>query len=465
MASATTAVSVSEYAARIQRMARSTGAAMVEGEVQKPRKTSGGALMFDLTDGSARLPCKALPWTLRAGIGHVPRGGELVRVTVAGADFWPAGGVLTVVVQEIELAGDGELLRRREELLERLQREGLCDAHRFPPLPRFPLCVGLIAGPGSDALVDVLRSLAERFPCARVLTACCPVQGARAPAAIIDRLALLDCDPRVEVIVLARGGGSVQDLVAFDDERLCRAVRAIDTPVVAAIGHTSNRPVLYGITHHADVPRQAAEVVVAASRREVLRDVADAAAAIERTTQEQRRRAHELALHGAALRGRDRLASLARALAERAAVLDGRASDFRAGCEARLAAARERFAACAPALRAEVADSGALLSSHARAVQRARAQPAHKRAQLTELGDGLARAGGRALRDRRRDLEGRAGVLGASDPRRRGWILARDASGRLVRTVTQLGLAESLELRLADGTASATITDIKEAQA
>ena len=255
-------LSVTAYAAQIQRTVKAVGSAVVEGEVQKPRKSGGGALMFDFTDGESTLKAKVLPWTLRDGITHEPSDGELVRLSISQPDFWPKAGFLTVVVDDIELAGDGELLKRRRELISRLQAEGLTDAASFPALPRFPTTIGLITGAASSGLKDVLRALKDRFPPTRVITACCQVQGARAPQAVIDALARLALDPEVEVIIVSRGGGSPRDLLAFDDERLCRAISALQTPVVAAIGHTDNIPVCNYVTHSALTPSRVAELVV-----------------------------------------------------------------------------------------------------------------------------------------------------------------------------------------------------------
>jgi len=255
-------LTVTEYAGRIARAVRTAGGGVIEGEVQKPRVTRGGVLMFDLADADSRLSCKVLPWTLPKPLSHEPAEGDLVRVTASYPEFWTGGGTTSVVVSGIELAGDGELLKRRRELIARLGAEGLTDPSGFPPLPRFPSGVGVIAGYGSDAMADVLRALGERFPAAHVFTTAATVQGAAAPRSVIAALAALDRVDEVDVIIIARGGGSVKDLVAFDDERICRAIRAVSKPVITAIGHTENNPVCNHVTHAAFVPRHAAELAV-----------------------------------------------------------------------------------------------------------------------------------------------------------------------------------------------------------
>ncbi|MGX6449648.1 exodeoxyribonuclease VII large subunit, partial [Patulibacter sp. S7RM1-6] len=325
-------IGVADYAARIGRALRDAGAAIVEGEVQRPKQGGRGVWWFDLTDGENVLPCSYLPWLVRrrGGPSHAPKHGDRVRVHVRHTEFWAGGGRLRVVVADVEAAGEGELLRRRAELVARLAAEGLCDPGRFPALPRFPRGVGLISGADSDALKDVIRGLRDRFPAVPVLTACCRVQGAAAPAEIVDRLARLDADPRVDVIVVARGGGSVQDLACFDDERLCRAIRAVSTPVLTAIGHTDNNPVCNHVTHAAFVPRHAAERVVP-DRRELLREVDHAGAALDRAARTPQTLRRDLESTAHALHGRGRLECYRGVVGAAGRTVDGRTQGFLRG--------------------------------------------------------------------------------------------------------------------------------------
>lgn len=257
----TSAVSVAEYSARIVRSLRMVGGGLVEGEVQKPKHHPSGMLFFDLTDGTARLACKVFRNDV-ANLDHHPSHGDLVQVCIDRPNFWVEGGRLDVVVSDIRLAGEGELLRRREELLSRFRAEGLCEPARRPPLPRFPRAVGVIAGDNSDGLRDVVAALQDRFPPVHIVVCTATVQGAKAPLDVIDALARLDAHLQVDVIVIARGGGSVQDLVAFDDERLCRAISASLTPVVAAIGHTENVPVVNHVAWASETPSRSPELAV-----------------------------------------------------------------------------------------------------------------------------------------------------------------------------------------------------------
>jgi exodeoxyribonuclease VII large subunit len=218
---------------------------------------------FDLTDGRAVLSCKVFRHAAKR-LKDRPKHGDLVRVTVDRPDLY--NGSLNLVVSDIELAGVGALLRKREELLKRLTAAGLTDADRWKPRPWLPNAVGVIAGKDSKAMTDVIRALGERFPPVSILTCPALVQGLKAPTDLIDALAYLEQDRRVEVIVLARGGGSVQDLVAFDDEGLCKAVFACSTPVIAAVGHTDNVPVINHVTWSATTPSRAPEMAVPAAQ-------------------------------------------------------------------------------------------------------------------------------------------------------------------------------------------------------
>lgn len=352
---ATVALSVAEYSARIVRALRAVGGGIVEGEVQRPKGTPGGMLVFDITDGTAKLACKVYRSQV-AGLEHQPRHGDLVQVRINRPDLWTQAGKLDVIVADIRLAGEGELLRRREELLARLTAEGLCDRDRRRPLPRFPRAVGVIAGKGTDGLRDVVAALQDRFPPAHIVTCTAVVQGARAPLDIIDALARLDAHPLVDVIVIARGGGSVQDLIAFDDERLCRAVFACGTPVIAAIGHTDNIPVCNHVAWAAETPSRSPEFAVPSSA--ALRQELDLAGA-QLGPLPARVRTLRDAVAGIALGASGVLAARQLEVSGAAATLRDAEHDFFADRDAGLARAREALAGV-PGRIPDVADVDAL---------------------------------------------------------------------------------------------------------
>jgi exodeoxyribonuclease VII large subunit len=251
---------VSQLAVSIQRALREVGSGWVEGEVQR-RKTINGHTYFTLADENASIECCV--WRSRAArIRQWPADGALVQVHFEKVDFYARRGSIALHVDAIRLTGEGELLARKQATLDKLTAEGLVG--RAPrTLPRFPRRVGVIAARNSDAKHDVVKALCERWPAVDIVHLPALVEGVRAVNSVIAALAHLQDVDGVDVIVLARGGGGVRDLVAFDDERLCRAVFACDVPVVTSIGHTAQRPNCDHLAAaYADVPARAAELVV-----------------------------------------------------------------------------------------------------------------------------------------------------------------------------------------------------------
>ncbi|MDN6555121.1 MAG: exodeoxyribonuclease VII large subunit, partial [Acidipropionibacterium acidipropionici] len=163
----------------------------------------------------------------------------LLRPTV-----WSRTGRLSFECSEIRPSGEGRLLAQLERRRRLLEAEGLFDSRLHKPLPLLPRGIGLITGARSDAERDVIRNATLRWPAVRFVVRNTLVQGARAVEQIIGALAELDADPGVDVIVIARGGGSLEDLLPFSDETLVRAVHAARTPVVSAIGHEADSPIL-----------------------------------------------------------------------------------------------------------------------------------------------------------------------------------------------------------------------------
>ena len=167
------------------------------------------------------------------------------RVVVHGRfEYYAPRGSLGFRADALHPVGLGELLARLERLRRLLAAEGLTGPDRKKRLPFLPDTVGLITGRASAAESDVLANARARWPAVRFRVENTPVQGSSAVPTIIDALARLDADPRVEVIVLARGGGSVEDLLPFSDETLCRAVSSCRTPVVSAVGHEPDHPIV-----------------------------------------------------------------------------------------------------------------------------------------------------------------------------------------------------------------------------
>lgn len=179
------------------------------------------------------------------------------------ADYFVKTGDFGFSVAMMKHVGLGDQLEKLERLRAQLHREGLFDAARKKPIPFLPRCIGLITGANSDAEKDVHRNAELRWPRVRFRTQHAAVQGDRCVPETIAALKVLDADPEVDVIVIARGGGDPMHLLGFSDERLLRAVAAASTPVVSAIGHENDRPLLDDVADvRASTPTDAAKRVV-----------------------------------------------------------------------------------------------------------------------------------------------------------------------------------------------------------
>jgi exodeoxyribonuclease VII large subunit len=184
-------------------------------------------------------------------------------VALVKAEWWPKGGTLTMQVYDLRHVGIGDLLAKLEALRRKLAEEGLFAADRKQRLPFLPRCIGLVTGQDSDAEKDVLRNARLRWPAVEFRIRHAAVQGEQAVAQVIGAIRSLDTDPDVDVIIVARGGGDFQNLLPFSDERLIRAVAECRTPVVSAIGHEADRPLLDDVADlRASTPTDAAKRVV-----------------------------------------------------------------------------------------------------------------------------------------------------------------------------------------------------------
>jgi exodeoxyribonuclease VII large subunit len=238
------------------------GRVWVEGQIAELNRR-GNAVFLTLRDPvaavSARVVC-----TRAVFDANDPPPAEGARVVIwARPDFNVARGSFSLTALEIRAVGIGELLARLERLRRTLAAEGLFAAERKRPLPFLPGMIGLICGRDSAAERDVLKNAALRWPAVRFRVEQVAVQGPFAVEEIVAALQQLDADPAVEVIIVTRGGGSIEDLLPFSDETLVRAVAACRTPVVSAIGHEQDAPILdYVADVRASTPTDAARRVV-----------------------------------------------------------------------------------------------------------------------------------------------------------------------------------------------------------
>jgi len=321
-------------------------------------------------------------------------------VVYAKPTVYPTRGSLSLQVREIRLVGEGELLARLERRRQLLAAEGLFALELKRPLPFLPRRVGLVTARDSAAEKDVLENARRRWPGVDFAVEYAAMQGPNCAAQVIDAVRKLDADPGVEVIVIARGGGSVEDLLPFSDEALIRAVHATTTPVVSAIGHEPDSPLLDLVADlRASTPTDAA--------RRIVPDVAEESQRVLQTRERMRRRIHQLIAteqqHLDSLRSRPSLA------------------DPRSG----LAGRRDEVVA----LRA-----------------RSRRVLGHvlDRAE-DDLGHQLARV---------RALSPLATL-------RRGYAVLSDADGHLFSSVEDVTAGQSVTIRVADGRISAAVEDVE----
>src|SRR3954451_21905711 len=236
----------------------------VDGQVaQITRRPGTNTVFLTLRDPSADLSLTVTTNRDVVDLG-APNLTDGARIVVhARPEFYAGRGSLSLRADEIRQVGLGELLARLEKLKKLLAAEGLFDRARKRRLPFLPGRIGLITGRASAAERDVLTNARRRWPAVEFRTVNVAVQGPSAVPQIVDALRGLDAAPTIDVIILARGGGSIEDLLPFSDEALCRAVFACRTPVVSAIGHETDTPLIdYVADVRASTPTDAAKRIV-----------------------------------------------------------------------------------------------------------------------------------------------------------------------------------------------------------
>ncbi|MFU8891698.1 MAG: exodeoxyribonuclease VII large subunit [Anaerosomatales bacterium] len=253
------AVSVSEAIARAKRALEGVRLRVV-GEVSEFADKPGyAAAYFTVSDGAAALPC--LMWRDQyAASGVMLRCGMLVEME-GYFSAYAAKGRMQFIVRSISLAGEGRLRLQVAELARKLEAEGLMRPERKRGLPAYPARIGVVTSPRGKAVHDVLRTLRRRYPLAEVLLAGVQVEGTEAPSAIVEGLAVVATE-RPDVVLLVRGGGSYEDLMPFNDERVARAIAACPVPVVTGIGHEPDTSIADMVADvRASTPTAAAESV------------------------------------------------------------------------------------------------------------------------------------------------------------------------------------------------------------
>ncbi len=362
----------------------------VLGEISKPLHAKSGHLYFVLKDDEASLNCVMWRFAVQR-LPEIPRDGD--QVVVYGAiDFYGPRGQLQLVASALRPAGGvGDIYRRYEETKARLQEEGLFATERKRPLPRFPRKVAIITSATGAALRDFLRVLRQRWPLVEVLLVPSLVQGAEAPASLRAALQQVYRRSDIDVIVLARGGGSMEDLWAFNDEALARLIAASPVPVVSGVGHETDFTIADFVADwRAPTPTAAAAAIVPDAA--TLRQNLDATIARLGEIVEQRLREQRVLVNHAV----------------------------------------QRLAAQAPYQRLQ-----------------------QQRLLVNELQSRLWRVQQGTLQRQRLLLLGQQQQLQALNPRRvlaRGYALVRDEDGHVIRSTSQISPDQPLSVEVSDGT-------------
>jgi exodeoxyribonuclease VII large subunit len=233
----------------------------LEGEISNLSRATSGHLYFTLKDAEAAIQC--VMWRSAVdGLAWKPEHGAAAQAR-GHISIYPPRGSYQLYVDELYPAGLGDLHARFEQLRERLRAEGLFDEGRKRPLPTFPRGVGIVTSPQAAALQDVLNVLRRRYPLVEVLLAPTLVQGDQAPPQIVAALQALDARDDVDLLLLVRGGGSLEELWAFNDERVARAIAACRHPVVCGVGHETDFTIADFVADvRAPTPSAAAELAV-----------------------------------------------------------------------------------------------------------------------------------------------------------------------------------------------------------
>lgn len=232
----------------------------VEGEISNLARPASGHIYFSLKDANAQLRCAMFKMRNRL-VNFRPENGQQILVR-GRVSLYPARGDYQLIAEHMEEAGDGALRRQFELLKQQLQTEGLFDEEDKQDLPDLPTRLGIITSPTGAAIRDILSVLKRRFPGIPVLIYPVPVQGTEAPPAIVKALENAAKRDECDVLILTRGGGSLEDLWAFNDETMARAIHACDIPIVSGVGHEIDFTIADFVADlRAPTPSAAAELV------------------------------------------------------------------------------------------------------------------------------------------------------------------------------------------------------------
>jgi len=434
--------SVSEISGHLKRVVEDSFAFVrVRGEISGFKRAGSGHLYFRLKDDDAVLD--AVCWRGSAArLGVEPEDG-LEVIATGRLTTYPGRSNYQIVVESVEIAGEGALLKLLEDRRKKLAAEGLFDAAEKRPIPMLPDVIGVVTSPTGAVIRDILHRLNDRFP-RRVLVWPVLVQGDGAADQIVNAIAGFNRlkpsgdIPRPDVLIVARGGGSLEDLWAFNEENVVRAAAESAIPLISAVGHETDTTLIdFASDLRAPTPTAAAEMAVPV-RTELLAQVQDDGARLMRAAGRvvSERKTH---LQGLA-RGLPDLNSLVASQRQR---LDDWAERLAGSLQTGLHRRHRRLA--------EVA--GALASPRVRIV--------YARDRLNSRTDALARAGGRLTEARRRHLQQTTRLLDGLSYERvleRGFALVTDAKGKAVTMASDLAPGDDISIKMKGGDVGARVT-------
>lgn len=233
----------------------------VKGEISNLTRHSSGHYYFSLKDADAQVSC-VLFRAQAAGLSFEPEAGDQVTAIADISVYMPRGNY-QLLVTELQKEGQGDLYARFLQLKARLEAEGLFDTSHKKAIPRFPKKIGVVTSPTGAVIRDIQNTLSRRYPAVKLLLSPTRVQGSEAVPEIIAALKVLDARPDVDLILLARGGGSIEDLWCFNDEQLARTLFKLKKPVISAIGHETDFTIADFVADlRAPTPTAAAELSV-----------------------------------------------------------------------------------------------------------------------------------------------------------------------------------------------------------
>jgi exodeoxyribonuclease VII large subunit len=415
----------------------------VSGELSNVKRAASGHWYFCLKDPGAQIEC-AMFRTRAQFLDFRPEDGLRVEVRARVTLYEPRGNY-QLVVEEIRKAGLGALYEAFEKLKAKLEAEGLFEAARKRPLPAFPRAIGIVTSPAAAALRDVLTTLRRRAPMVPVVLYPAQVQGEGAGAQVARAIAIANARAECDVLIVCRGGGSLEDLWAFNEEVVARAIFASRLPVVSGVGHETDFSIADFVADlRAATPTAAA---VAASP--------DRAALDERVAQMRRRLQRDL-----------------RRIVETASQrLDAASRRLLTPAE-RIAHDRERVAQHARRMRiaANMHATGARAALAALSPRLARALPdldaAHR--ELERAARRLGVAAARSAAERSRHLAALRASLGHLDPSQvlaRGYSIVRGREGQVLRSSAGLARGAALDIAFAEGGATATVESVRDGTA